>query len=519
MDKLENFLKKRQNPIQSLILAAVGAVLFAFSVIAAAKPVKADYPATAGLLTLIAAVCAVIPLISFLIIVVKKTDTVRVFVISAVMLSLITTLVIPINCAPDEWTHYTNAYNYSNKLMGKGAVKNNEPITLRNCDSLFFSHNIGPEKYTEVINGFELFTDDTEEVRIIFAEVTSSPFYVYTPQIIGITLGRLAHLGAVPTYYLARLLNAAMYIIIVAVALKRIPFGKTALAIMALFPVTLQQTSSASTDPFINAMAFLVSALCLELIYNKEKISVKDTIALIVCSVILAPCKLVYFAIPFMTWLIPKNKFDKRNVRIFTKYIVPLFSVASLVLFQLHNILGYTDSQPEVTLISDVPTYSFSFIFVNPKAFLLMLIRTVKVFDFFYIESMISSPLGWLQIECSELIALIITIAFVASLIPSEKSKLTPVIRRTDRLWSLMIAGGTALLVILSMFSAWTPSDSPIILGVQGRYFLPVLPLIIPVIYSKSLSAPESLKRYALFVTVNTSMYTMLNAICTAVSI
>lgn len=519
MEKIEQFFKKRQNILVALIIAAASLAMLVFVYFSTVSPLKAEHHSLSVRVTLFAATALIIPLVSYILIIVLKADRVKTFAVFAIILALLMSFAIPLSCAPDEWTHFTNAYNYSSILMGKDSMTVDELLIIREADLANESHDISIDRYDEINEDFELFTDNNELTEIPFAIVNSSPFYVYIPQIIGITVGRLLHLGSVPTYYLARFLNIALYIALVIIAVKRIPFGKTALMIMSVFPMSLQQAASVSSDPFINGMSFVVIALALELIYSKERITVKDVIPLIIASVILAPCKLVYFALPFMTLLIPKEKFDKKTVRIFSRYIVPLFSVGALVLLQFKNLVGYTDSEPEQTLVSDVPTYSFSFIFEKPVEFVMMFVRTLKINAYYYVESMISSPLGWMQIHVSELITVIFCILVLLSLIPIKDKTDRFNVRYTDRLLSAIIIAGTASLVILSMFSAWTPSDFDIIIGVQGRYFLPVLPLIIPIVYSKSLSATENVSRWTLFTAINISMYTALISLCTAVKL
>jgi uncharacterized membrane protein len=81
---------------------------------------------------------------------------------------------------------------------------------------------------------------------------------------------------------------------------------------------------------------------------------------------------------------------------------------------------------------------------------------------------------------------------------------------------SAAIFAGSSVLVIISMLSAWTPNNSPVVLGVQGRYFLPLLPLIIPIAYTDKLSGKEIIERYALFGAVSLGFYTAISALGTA---
>ena len=47
------------------------------------------------------------------------------------------------------------------------------------------------------------------------------------------------------------------------------------------------------------------------------------------------------------------------------------------------------------------------------------------------------------------------------------------------RVWTGFLCAACAGLTMLSMLIAWTPVSSRVILGVQGRYFLPFLPVLL----------------------------------------
>ena len=48
-----------------------------------------------------------------------------------------------------------------------------------------------------------------------------------------------------------------------------------------------------------------------------------------------------------------------------------------------------------------------------------------------------------------------------------------------QRVWTGFLCAACGGLTMLSMLIAWTPVSSRVILGVQGRYFLPFLPVLL----------------------------------------
>ena len=53
-----------------------------------------------------------------------------------------------------------------------------------------------------------------------------------------------------------------------------------------------------------------------------------------------------------------------------------------------------------------------------------------------------------------------------------------------NRLWLLVLCSLMFIAVILALQITWTPDQFNLIIGVQGRYFLPILPLFLVLIHS-----------------------------------
>ena len=87
---------------------------------------------------------------------------------------------------------------------------------------------------------------------------------------------------------------------------------------------------------------------------------------------------------------------------------------------------------------------------------------------------MIGKALGWLNIEISN-----ITIyGFVVLLVMSsflDKNDIE--IGKVEKTWTILIYLGTYLLIILAAYLSWTTVGAERVMGVQGRYFIPILAL------------------------------------------
>ena len=68
-----------------------------------------------------------------------------------------------------------------------------------------------------------------------------------------------------------------------------------------------------------------------------------------------------------------------------------------------------------------------------------------------------------------------------------------------ERLWIAAVAILVMLLIAGAMLVSWTSRDSMIIEGVQGRYFLPVLPLFLLLIRNETVVLKRDISRGILY--------------------
>lgn len=66
------------------------------------------------------------------------------------------------------------------------------------------------------------------------------------------------------------------------------------------------------------------------------------------------------------------------------------------------------------------------------------------------------------------------------------------------------------LAVCLSMLIAWTRESALTIEGVQGRYFLPYLPMLLVILRNKCIVIKEKIEQYVVYGTVFLQISTML---------
>lgn len=424
----------------------------------------------------------------------KKDAISTVFLISLLLQGCMYLLVFLPGTVPDEPYHYLRTYELSNAFLFMPIDHNR--LIMRSDDIQLidsFQNYLTSEYYDSVYNSFAPFSSnnalvDYGEIPVVGLDTECPQLRI--PAALGIALGRLFNLGSIPLFYLGRLFNFLFFAIAAYFAVKITPIGKQIFMVVSLLPMTLHIAASYSYDAGILAFTFLLAAFLLKAIYGQDKLSKKDSVTILVLGVLLAPCKIIYSVVALLVFLVPNTRFrSKRNAYSFKFGLLILMGLAVIVFrfSVILNLIGAfsNSSNAAPTELLDVRGtevgnfYKIEDIFMNPLGTIFMFIRTLNVNGDFYINSMVGGTLGWFQESINA--PLYITVAFliilIASIPKTENTEINPTM--IQRISYASIGLICVIGIFLSMYLGWTFNTENIILGVQGRYFLPLLPLFL----------------------------------------
>ena len=164
--------------------------------------------------------------------------------------------------------------------------------------------------------------------------------------------------------------------------------------------------------------------------------------------------------------------------------------VILLTRFQTVVAIGASDGG----MIAEQTTYSLSYLLHNPSKILAVLYGTIIGQGTYYLETMIGQYLGWLEI----ILPGYIVYGFYTLIVLSAIRKVSEehVLSAGQRLWIFLVIAGVSVLVGAALLFDWTPIDSNYVYGVQGRYFLPMLPLLMILCKNYQIEMKESMTRY-----------------------
>jgi uncharacterized membrane protein len=329
-----------------------------------------------------------------------------------------------------------------------------------NLDSNCFTVNIA-EKKSNIVFGSN--TVATGSVVKHFANF---------PAAIGVLIGRVVWPTVGGMVLLGRLTNFAVFIVAVYFIIKKVKFGKLVFLFLAITPMMIHQMASLSYDVLNLVAIFAFVAFCINLAVQKSKLSKNQyiqSVGIVLLLSISKPNNLLM--IPLLLAIIAEKYHHPhlRNIKNFinsikqrwgtTKYRIVTIStiliISALILYVLSESISV--HRLMATVLNTV-------LYTNVNGQLDPIATTGVVGNF-----------GWLAYRFPEWIVILWFVVLTIVLLGSK----APKISKRLSIWAL----ATFLLVCASVFGAIGYNQyihgSNVLLGVQGRYFTPLIPLLI----------------------------------------
>lgn len=415
----------------------------------------------------------------------------KAFLIIGLFFGIIFLLIVPPFQVPDEPAHFFRAYQISEgKLIAEKRENTTGGVIPKSLfDSMMIWDNLKfhPEIKTSKKQLFETFNISLEKREKQFASFPNTALYSpipYFPQAVGIGIGRAFYLSPVILMYLGRLANLVTSVAITFFAIKIIPAFKWVFFLIALTPMATFQRASLSSDSFINSISILLIATIVSYAFDTSKKNVFTANVVVLCllSILLSLSKQAYFIIPFLCFLIPKYKIGNK-----TKYFIICLS---LILTSVFAWISWSLVIKEiyVPLRIDFPTVGEQshFILSHPVKFALILLNDFNVNIEAYLKQFIG-VLGWLDTPLPSI--LYISYAPILLFIALIDNCTNVIIMLKDKLIILAVLLSSIFLIYLLTYLSWSSVvGQEVIEGIQGRYFIPLAPLLLLLFYNKKIS-------------------------------
>ncbi len=428
-----------------------------------------------------------------------KTKAHTVFALSALALGFVFCFLTPELCVPDEAVHYSGSYSMVNDAFGTERAQDAYSLYMRSCDVIETGEQNRPVRNNDVWAYKRLserlwdsgISGECDTLVTLNSAVPAANV-MYLPSALGIGLSRVIGLGGGMTMIFGRLFNLIVYVVLAALAIKYIPFGKNVMFVVGMFPMCLQLASSFSPDAPLIGMCFLFTALCLKAAYSKDKPSVRLLVALAVLAAGICVGKSLYVVlVALAVILLPKYVKDRKKALLILLAVLVLGALAGALLLgdNIRMILTYQTDASAMTEQELAQTigengessmlFMPSFVLAHPAATLGMLAATAQTNLPLYLQEIIGGRLGepiLVNIEINWIYIIILLIAALAATLRTRSDEL-----RFDgfkRGWGVFVALGVFAAVVFVCMT-WTPINYGSLYGLQGRYLLPAVPLLL----------------------------------------
>lgn len=386
---------------------------------------------------------------------------------------------------------FDSAYVLSNRLMGIDGyywvADAEDPnggaayYSRRYCDDYsqyqFYKADEVSANYTDMKAGLRNLTVTEEEQEMIWVKADlgfiSTQLYMYLPQAIGFAVARLLGLGMYPMLQLARALSYAVFVGTMYFAIRKVPFGKLIFLVSALIPTVMVQMVSLTRDAMIICLGFYITAAAIKMAYGSQKPGKWEWIKLAAASMLLAPCKLVYLPLSCLFLLVVYRQYilpaGDRGKRLLKRLVLAgAGAVMVLITANLWTIYGLLFESGESIYGSE--SYTVGLFFTQPLQALELFINTFRIELGGYLVNAVQ--LFDIELGCNDGITLLVLGALLMSCCVEERQ-----ILRREKCFMFLAASGVLVLTALASMR-WTPIGSDVIVGLQGRYLTPVLPVL-----------------------------------------
>lgn len=386
------------------------------------------------------------------------------FLLCWILVGLLFLFSITLFRVPDETAHFFRAYDVSFRHAvsdideKSGSVGNELPLDI---DLGLLSSNwqsFSDNKNMEVSEDF------------VFKGFTNTSLYSpisYLPQALGIFIARKMTSNVASIAYAGRIFNWLFITIILYGAIRLIPVGKEIVALIALMPMNIHESISLAPDGMVVAISILlISAVVYLRQVDSEQIKLRQMFLLYLLAWFISLLKIVYLPFCLLYFLIPFERFGSKQKKILHLTLIALFAIGSnLVWLQVSSnflLINGTDSSAQL-----------QYLIHNPFYYLLVLARTFFYYSAWWVNTMIGSSLGALDVSTIGILVLVY-MCLLAYKFAKQHGKYNK-IKLTENMLFGFVVFSIFLLISTSEYLGWTPPYKNIVEGIQGRYFIAIL--------------------------------------------
>lgn len=410
----------------------------------------------------------------------SKFNIEKAFVVWALIGGLMMSILIPSAQIPDEYTHVKMMQD---ELGLKGYAEEINDKYLTAIDSGKIMTRNGEKQ------NLKLYFEKSKERFSEDLHITIRPSVKMVRHFaadIGFLLCLLIKLPIFWCLQISEIFALIFYLISGYYAVKLMPVKKEFMAVIMLLPMSLQQAGSLNYDATLIPVCCLFIAYVVNFLYSEKKIGWKNIVFMIILLVVMGITKPPYALLVFMLFMIPARQYELKIKDFDAAKTAYRFRWGILIAALLAGITGTYILRNNAYVAMVLASI------IKLTKYILIMLRTIKSSFTFYGISAIGC-FGWLESHVSIwYVAVTIILCIVLTQVDDKKEKKFNKIRSIICIVSFLIVFN---LIFISMES-WTVHLNDwsvesalagwlqcldkinIIEGVQGRYMIPIIPVI-----------------------------------------
>jgi uncharacterized membrane protein len=305
----------------------------------------------------------------------------------------------------------------------------------------------------------------------------------YLPQIAAVRTVILLGRSPLAGFYLARVLNLLTAILLTYFAIRLMPFAKVTWALIGLLPMAVAEMASLSPDALaIGGMLLFVAMVCRCL--SAQSLGRWQVVGLLAASLILLNFKTGYGVASLVFFALPVAAYGSRRRWAAWSTALVAVNVGVLLLAMRLQAISQTALDYWMKGPSSIhPDEQMSWVLHHPWGFAKVVIAAFD-HQLFELAKELAGVLGWVTLRPPELILPEIMLAgALVVLLFSLSWGSEPRLRWSQRGLFAVAAIAVTAGICLALYTGFSIVRSGVILGLQGRYFIPCLPLAAVALY------------------------------------
>ncbi len=434
---------------------------------------------------------------------IKALNPAEVFVAVGLLFGLAFVVVTPLMQVPDEVEHFYRSYQLSTldlvadpvKPSGYGGQIPTSVISVATQLKGQIPGHMDAKvslKLMAELNNLPLNPSRKHDIRFENTSIYSPVAYI--PQTTAMGIGRLLHFHPVWMVYFGRLLNLFTFLALVYAAIRVTPVAKWFFAAVALNPMALSQAASLSSDAMSVGICLLYAATILHLRQRQAPAGRSWMVLLAVLAVSVCLLKVAYIPLVLLVLLVPARVVSRKAIFAMLAGALILGLAWNMRVLPIAKLIpAQFGLSPDIRSSGQV-----KFIIGHPLHFAKVLANNVAGTPSTAVGPSYFGLFGWADTWIPFWTQLVIAgTLLLAVLYRDEPPEVIKALNFRFRAAFALVLATCSAALYTALDTGYTPVGAGIIDGIQGRYFIPLTPLLAPVLASAKIKLAAERKHFA----------------------